>query len=109
MGDSNLELAKAQEGKIYAILCYLGPLFLVALFGAKDSRFAQYHANQGLLLFIVEIAAVVLRFIPLVGWLLYTVIGIVSFVFMILGIINAAKLEMKPLPIIGDITLIKSF
>lgn len=44
-----------EEGKIFALLAYLGILCLVPLLAKKDNKFAYYHAKQGLVLFITEI------------------------------------------------------
>ena len=108
----------AQDNKIMAILAYLGILVLIPILAAKESPFARYHANQGLILFIASIAvyivyyilALVLAFSGL-GWLLYIlylVVAIGIFVFVILGIVNAVKGECKPLPLIGNLfTIIK--
>lgn len=38
--------------KVFGILAYIGILFLVPLFAAKDSQYARFHTNQGLVLFI---------------------------------------------------------
>ena len=48
-----------------------------------------------------------LRFDPRTELLLLVLANIVAFVFMIMGIVNASEGKRKPLPIIGDITLIK--
>ena len=42
--------------KFYAVLCYLGPLFLITMFAKKDSEFCAFHVNQGAILFILEAA-----------------------------------------------------
>ncbi|MEI8042594.1 MAG: DUF4339 domain-containing protein [Verrucomicrobiota bacterium] len=39
--------ADVDKNKIFAVLAYLGILFLVPLLAAKESRFARYHTNQG--------------------------------------------------------------
>ena len=109
----------AQDNKIMGILAYLGILVLVPLFAAKDSPFARFHANQGLILLIASIAlyvvivilAVIFAFISpalarLMGFL-YSLVGIVAFVFVVIGIINAAKGEMKELPLIGKYKILK--
>ncbi|MES2461441.1 MAG: hypothetical protein V4671_12735 [Armatimonadota bacterium] len=95
--------ADVEKNKVFAILAYLGILFLVPMLAAKESPFAMYHANQGLVLFLFAIALGVITMIPVVG-----IIGWVAhIVLMILGIINAANGQMKPLPLIGGITLLK--
>lgn len=92
-----------EDNKVYAVLAYLGILVLVPILAAKDSKFAQYHANQGLVLLLASIISGFVIWIPVVGWAL----GIGLVVLWVMGIINAAKGEMKPLPLIGNIELIK--
>lgn len=100
-----------EGNKLLAAISYIGILFLVPLLAAKDDAFARYHANQGLVLFIANIAAAIagfiLGFIPVIGVIVAWIIRIALFVLMILGIINALKGEMKPLPLIGGIEMIK--
>lgn len=102
--------AASQNDVIFSILAYLGILFIVPLLAARDSKFAMYHANQGLVLFLAEIiagfAAGILS-VALIGFLLMPIVWVVGVVLMIIGIMNAANKQMKPLPIIGGITLIK--
>ncbi len=43
----------AAKNKIFGILAYIGPLFLVPLFVAKNSPFAAFHAKQGRKLFVL--------------------------------------------------------
>ena len=106
------------QNKVMGILAYIGILFLVPLFAAKNSPYSRFHANQGLVLCLAEVAygivygilSVILMWIPIIGWITIALLGLVSivfFVFMILGIINACSGEVKPLPIIGGITILK--
>lgn len=110
------EKRDVEKNKVYAILAYLGILCLVPLFAAKDSPYAKYHANQGLVLFLIEVALGVLgNMIGVVSvlaglgfvLLIMPLVWLALFVLAIMGIINAANGEMKPLPIIGGITLVK--
>ncbi len=100
-----------QSNKVMAILAYFGILFLIPLLAAKESAYARYHTNQGLILFlfgfVCGVLSVVLGVIPKIGWLITTVGYLAVFVFFIIGVINAAGGKMKPLPLIGNFTLIK--
>lgn len=96
-----------QDNKAMGVLAYLGILVLIPIFAAKDSPFARYHANQGLVLCIAEIICGMIAGIPFIGWIVGGVGGVVTFVLMIIGIVNAAKGEMKPLPLIGGISILK--
>ncbi len=46
----------ADTNRVFGILAYLGIFVLVPIIVAKDSPFAKYHSNQGLVLFLVEIS-----------------------------------------------------
>lgn len=47
--------ADVQNNKAMGILSYLGILVLIPILAAKDSPFARYHANQGLVLLLCEV------------------------------------------------------
>jgi uncharacterized membrane protein len=109
---------------VLAYICFLVPPIL-----APNSRFARFHANQGLLLFITLVVVVTLVVVLHLGaWLvgiLFTNIALLDYFFsagfhllqvallagwvalMIYGIIQAANGLSKPLPAIGHWTLIK--
>ena len=94
--------------KLMGVLAYLGILVLVPLLSAKDSPFAQYHANQGLVLLIAGVIVGAASAFPIIGWFIVGPIGgILLFILAIMGIINAANGEMKPLPLIGQYTILK--
>lgn len=108
----------ARDNKVMAILSYIGILVLIPLFAAKESSFARYHTNQGLALAIAEVLyavsyGILSSVILSISWHLYFVVsiigrvGIVFFILAIIGIINAVKGRMKPLPIIGGIRIIR--
>lgn len=101
----------AQDNKIMGILAYLGILVLVPILAAKESPFARFHANQGLLLLIANVAFsiiyYILMFISLTVGMIFGILSIGILVLIIIGIINAAKGEMKELPIIGKYRILK--
>ncbi len=95
------------SNKVMAILAYI--IFFIPLIAARDSKFAAYHANQGLVLFLTAVAVNVIEsIIPIIGWFFILTFGnLAVLILAILGIINAAKGLMKPLPLIGGISIIK--
>lgn len=110
-----------EKNKVMGVLAYLWILVLVPILAARQSKFAMYHANQGLVLLILVLVLSATScfasffmgmflpgFLALSVHCVFSVVGLLLFVLMILGIINAAKGECKPLPVIGDrVTLIK--
>jgi len=89
--------------KGYAALSYLGILVIIPLIAARKYPFAWYHANQGLVLCIFSILCQVIgRAFSIVG----TLGGIITFVFIIIGLINVANGNQKELPVLGKIRLL---
>ena len=96
-----------EEGKVFAFLGVFLTLigFLIVLLAKKDNKYAMYYAKQGLGLFIaylvVFVAAWILIFIPIIGWLIMFLLYILLFVLWIIGIVYSLSGEMKPIPLIG--------
>jgi uncharacterized membrane protein len=99
--------ADAEKNKVIAILAYF--IFFIPLLAAKDSKFAMYHGNQGLVLFLTTLVVYIVGIVvPFIGWFIILPLGmVVVLIFAILGIINAAGGQMKPLPLIGKFQIIK--
>ncbi len=119
------------DNKGMTILSYLGPLVFIPMFVKKDSKFARFHANQGLTLFIADVAYGIVQSILMAilraifpwnwsyGYLggrglvfdaLSTILSLVWIVIVILaviGIINAANGRAKELPVIGRFKFLK--
>ena len=94
---------KKSENDLLAILSYLGIFFLIPLLVSRDNAFVQYHAKQGLVLFIAEVIGGCISAIPIIGWfILGPILFIVWVVFSIIGIINVVGGKKAPLPIIGQ-------
>lgn len=90
------------NSKLYSVLAYFPPLWLVGLLAAKDDPDVKFHVNQGIILTIAWFIASMLAFL-IIGLILYIPLTI----FAIMGIISAAKGEQKELPLIGKIKIIK--
>ncbi|MCI8603967.1 MAG: zinc-ribbon domain-containing protein [Ruminiclostridium sp.] len=110
-GGNYMDPNDVQQNKVMAVLAYIGILFLVPLLAAPNSQYARFHTNQGLVLFlfdiVVGILTAVLAFIPFIGLIVSSLLGLGVFVLMILGIVNAATGKANELPLIGKIRIIK--
>lgn len=107
-----------QNNKVMSILAYIGPLVLVTIFAAKDSKSARFNANQGLVLLILEAAgsitfgiiSAILSKLPFIRWIPDTLgwlWGVACTVLAVFGIVNAARGFVKELPIIGSFKILK--
>ncbi|MBQ9886707.1 MAG: DUF4870 domain-containing protein [Lachnospiraceae bacterium] len=102
------------NNKVLSLFAYLGPLVLVPILAAKDSRFARFHANQGLVMLLVSIAIAIIEGIlvriPVLGWIIYIAYILASiciFALSIYGIVNAVTGKAIKFPFIDKINLIK--
>lgn len=107
------------SNKGMAVLSYIGILVLIPIFGAKESPYARFHANQGLVLLLTSIAfgiakGLIKGILRIFSWFLSSSVGwglnlinIALFVFMIMGIVYAAQGRAKELPLIGRIHLLR--
>ena len=109
------------NSRLYSILAYIPFLWLIGIFAEpeKDDPAVRFHVNQGIVLTIasfiasaaVGIAALIIGIIPIFGWIigaaLSSAVGLVSLIFMILGMVNAANGKCEPLILIGGITIYK--
>ena len=123
------EAKDIQDNKVMGILAYFGFLALIPYLTKKDSPFAQFHAKQGMTLFALDVAVIILNailglikitttdyiwgvpvevkrspwFITLITSLLSIGLGVLA----IIGIIGAVKGQKKELPLIGKIQIFK--
>ncbi len=104
---------KNQNTKLMSILAYLSWLLLIPLFACKQSAFARFHTNQGLVLAIIATAynvtvgllcALIDLLVPVLAVILGVIFGLAGCVFTalaVLGIINVVRGKAKELPFIG--------
>jgi len=99
MNDKKTQTDDIESNKVVAALAYVWILCLVPLFLKRDSKYCQFHAKQGLILFIIEIVGWLVFWIPFIGWLLFIIVLILA----VLGLVNALQGNYWKLPIIGDL------
>lgn len=114
---NEFEAEDIQENKGMALLSYIYILFLIPMLAAPNSKFAKFHVNQGIILFIlniiINIAISVVSFIfgliPFIGWIghLFNILRVFPVILMIIGIVNTSSGKAKELPIIGKYRLFK--
>lgn len=92
------------DGKFFAVISYVSFLCVITLVLKKGNKFAIYHARQGLVLFVMEVAAFILSIIPLLGWL----IGIFGYALFLLvsiwGILQSALGVYCRIPVVSEIS-----
>ena len=92
------------DGKFFAAVGYLSILCLVPLVLKKDNKFAQFHGKQALVLFILEIAASILKVVPALGDLVFTMGFVVFGILSLIGITKVLMGERWEMPVIYEIS-----
>lgn len=102
-----------EENWLWALISYIGPVFLIVLMIKRDSAFAIYHAWQAMGLFIAAIAWfflwIIINFVVPAeikfALLAVTTIFIAGFfgifALWVTGIINVFRGAMKPIELFG--------
>ncbi|MBU1202495.1 hypothetical protein KKH39_00395 [Patescibacteria group bacterium] len=83
-----------EKNQITAAIGYIGILCFVPLFLAKKSKFAQFHAKQGVMLFAFEIVGMIIAF-------LMPFVMIISVILAVLGIKACLDGRYWELPVLG--------
>lgn len=107
-----------RENKAVAVLAYLGILVVVPLFFAKDSKFARFHAGQGLAVLAASVGYNIIvgitgKILTMFSWWFYYLVGpmrmagSVFLVLSVMGIVNAANGEARELPVVGKWIVLK--
>lgn len=101
------------QNRMMAAIGYLGPLFLVPMLALPKDHFAQFHARQGMVLFIAEVLVWFVfdfLFISAFGFGGFFIWSTLSFllwvgtvILTILGFVNAYQGKEVPLPVIGGL------
>lgn len=94
---------EVQEGKFFAAVGYLFVLCFVPLLLKKGNRFAQFHGKQGLVLFILELAASILKAIPALGDVVFTLAFVVLSILSLVGIVKVLMGEYWEMPVIQEV------
>jgi len=106
--ETTLPPAPDGEDRTAAILCYLtiiGLIVAILLHSNKKTQLGSFHLRQALGLVLSSLAlsvgAIVLAFIPIIGWLALLIGWVGLLVLVIIGLIAAINGQQKPVPVLG--------
>ncbi len=95
------------DKKVTNIVAYITWIGLIIAFVMGDREGSKFHINQSLVIWLVGTIAGLLNGLPLVGGLISVVGGLFCAVCWFIGIINAIQGIEKPVPLLGQIKLLK--
>ncbi|MBU0983191.1 MAG: hypothetical protein KKA42_04935 [candidate division Zixibacteria bacterium] len=91
-----------EDGRLAAIMAYIPFLCFIPLLNMKYNKEARFHARQGVMLFLIELLAL-LFLVDRVANFVFTAVLIVAVAFSIAGIYFALQGKNFRLPIVGDL------
>lgn len=100
------ETSTGLQENVAGLLCYVlgwisGIVFLIL---EPKNKFVRFHAFQSIVVFgAITVASMILTWIPFIGWIFGTIIGIVAFILWIVLIVQAAQGLLYKLPWAGDL------
>ncbi|MBU1148808.1 DUF4870 domain-containing protein [Patescibacteria group bacterium] len=86
-----------EDNKTVAAIGYVWILCFVPLLLKRDSKFAQYHGKQALVLFIIEVIVSFIAWVPVIGWILAIAVIILA----VMGIMQALQGNYWEMPLVG--------
>jgi uncharacterized membrane protein len=99
---SGEESFATDEGRLAAIMAYIPFLCFVPLLKMRSNREAQFHARQGVVLFLIELAAV-LFLIDTIADFVFKAVLILAFGSAVAGIVFALQGKNYRLPVVSDL------
>ncbi|MEM7818754.1 MAG: DUF4870 domain-containing protein [Candidatus Aenigmatarchaeota archaeon] len=99
---TSLGLEENVEGALCYVLAWITGLIFLIL--ENKSKFVKFHALQSIITFLgLTVVAIFFNLIPVVGWVISALIGLLTFALWIILIIKSYQGEKYKLPIAGDI------
>ncbi|WP_029233082.1 hypothetical protein [Butyrivibrio sp. VCB2006] len=98
-----------QNTKLFSALSYIGWIGWVISFVLRDKEdeIVKFHLNQSMVLHIAAIIIGVLARLHGIFVVIAGLGGLALFFYIVFGIVRAIQLSTEPLPLIGDIRLVK--
>ncbi|OSM08634.1 hypothetical protein [Magnetofaba australis] len=89
--------------QLHAALSYLGILVLVPFLTGRNEPFVQFHARQGIIIWIWEVLAVYALIVPGIGKLIFQFSSVLCFVLSVYGLGSVILGRYSPIPGISRI------
>lgn len=101
-----IKTSSGMNQNVAGLLCYLAGWItgLIFFLIEKENRFVRFHAMQSIITFgSLTVLFMVLGFIPILGWMVMPILGILQVILWIILMVKAYQGELFKLPVIGEI------
>ncbi len=117
---ADFDVSDISENHVMGLLAYLSWLVLIPIFKAKNSKYARFHVNQGLILAILETILGIVSGIfssignhVLIGFPFYLISVLVSLlqipvvIYAVIAFVGAIRGRAMEIPFINSIKILK--
>ena len=102
MSETTLQREVGFSSRTLAVMSYLGVLSLVPLVMNRHDSYVQFHARQGVVLWMWEVLAIYTLLVPAVGQVFFRVSSIACLVLSVAGVLSVLLGRAWKFPVIGD-------
>jgi len=95
------EKTKKEQSNVMAIISYIGGLCLIPILMKNKDEFVSFHAKQGFVLFVAEVAVWTVFFVLPFLWFIGNIFWLVWIILSIIGIVNVLNKKKKEIPLLG--------
>ena len=102
------ETSTGLDPKTAGLLCYVGAWITGVIFIVLEQKnhFVRFHAVQSIIVFgFLAVASAIFGWIPVVGSVFTSIIGITAFILWIVLMVKAYHGELYKIPLAGDLAL----
>ncbi len=100
-GKTSLGIEQNLEGLLCYVLGWITGIIFLLL--EKENKFVRFHAIQSIAVFgAITVIAIILGFIPIIGWILGYLIGALAFILWVVLMVKAYQGQKYKLPWAGD-------
>ena len=99
------ESSTGMSANVAGLLCYVAGWItgIVFVVWEKKSTFVKVHAWQSIMTFgVLFVVSLIFSWIPFIGWIIGTLVGVLSFILWIILMIQAGTGKMWKVPLAGD-------
>ena len=101
MPEEHITYEPNARSRFLAMLSYLGILCLVPMLVNKTDDYVNFHARQGLFLWMWGVLAIFGLYVPVVGRLFFSVSALLIVLFSLIGILSVLLTRAWKFPFIG--------
>lgn len=90
------------SSRMLAVMSYLGVLSLVPLVMNREDPYVQFHARQGVVLWMWEVLAIYTLLVPAVGSFFFRFSSVACLILSVMGVLSVLLGRAWKFPIIGE-------